>query len=109
MRFDIPLDIEFKTSIDTNSHYKGMTVNFSRTGLCFETNEHDCTMSNLMELKVKMPEKDDYISVTGDLAWKAKADDAGCIVGISFTKIDNEAKSEILNHAYDAWLLNFQK
>lgn len=109
MRFDIPLDIEFKPSIDSASPSKGTTVNFSRSGLCFETNEHDCSMSDLVELKVKMPKNDDYISVIGDLAWKEQLDDSRCLVGISFREIDSEAKSLILDHAYDAWLLNFRQ
>ena len=109
MRFDIPLEMEFKPSIDANSHSKGTTVNFSRSGLCFETKEHDCILSDLVELKVKLPKKDDYVSVTGDLSWKEKLDDSRCLVGISFKKIDSEAKSQILDHAYDAWLLNFRR
>lgn len=109
MRFEIPLDVEFKPSIDTDSHSKALTVNFSRSGLCFETKENDCNLSGLVELKVKMPEKDDYISLTGDLAWKEDLDDSGYLVGISFRTIDSEAKSQILDHAYDAWLLNFRK
>ena len=109
MRFDIPLEMEFKPSIDANSHSKGTTVNFSRSGLCFETNEHDCNLSNLMELTVKLPKKDDYISITGDLAWKVNLDNSGCLVGIKFRQIDSEAKNDILDHAYDAWLLNFRR
>jgi len=109
MRFDIPLDVEFKPSIDADSHCKGTTVNFSRSGLCFETKEHDCNLSDLLELKVKLPKKDDYISVTGELAWKEKFDDSRCLAGISFREIDSEAKSHILDHAYDSWLLNFRR
>jgi hypothetical protein len=109
MRFDIPLDVKFKPSIDADSHSKGTTVNFSRSGLCFETKERYYNMNNLMELKVNLPKKDDYISVTCDLAWKSKFGDSGCLVGIKFREIDSEAKSHILDHAYETWLLNFRR
>jgi len=109
MRFDIPLDVRFKPSIDADSHSKGMTVNFSRSGLCFEARELDYNLNDLMELKVRLPKKDDYISVTGGLAWKEKLNDSRCLAGIIFREIDSEAKSHILDHAYDAWLLNFRK
>lgn len=109
IRFDIPLDVEFKSSINTDSCSKGMTVNFSRSGLCFETKELDYNLNDLMELKVKMPEKDDYISITGDLAWKEKIDDSKYLAGVIFREIDSEAKSHILDHAYDAWLLDLRR
>ncbi len=108
-RFDIPLDVEFKPSIGADSHFKGMTVNFSRAGLCFKAKELDYNLNDLMELKVKIPEKDDYISITGNLIWIEKFDDSKCLAGITFRKIDSEAKSLILDHAYDTWLLNFRK
>ena len=109
MRFDIPLDMEFKPSINTDTHSKGTTVNFSRSGLCFETKEDDFNLSDLMELKVNLPKTDDYISIVGDLAWKTKLDDSKCLVGIKFREIDSEAKNHILDHAYEAWLLNFRR
>ena len=109
MRFDIPLAVEFKPSIESDFNSKGTTVNFSRSGLCFETNENGCDFSDLMELKVTLPKKDKYISVKGELAWKTKTDNSGCLVGIRFKQIDSEAKNDILDHAYDSWLLNFRR
>lgn len=109
MRFDIPLDIEFKPSIDAETHSTGTTVNFSRSGLCFEAKELDYNLMDMMVLKVKLPEKNNYISVTGDLAWKKKFDNFRCIVGIKFKEIDSEAKSHILDLAYEEWLLKFQR
>ncbi len=109
IRFDIPLDVEFKPSIAINNPCKGTTVNFSRSGLCFETNKDDYNYSDLMELKVNLPKKDDYISIIGDLAWKTELDDSRCLVGIKFKEIDSEAKNHILDDAYEAWLLNFRR
>lgn len=109
MRFDIPLDVQFKPSIDTGSLSKGTTVNFSRSGLCFEANSLDYKLNDLMKIKIKLPKKDDYISVTGDIAWKEELGDSRFLAGIIFKEIDSEAKSHILDHAYNAWLLNFRK
>lgn len=109
MRFDIPLDVKFKTSIDSDSHSKGTTVNFSRSGLCFEAKELEHSLNDLMEIKVKMPKQHYYISITGNLAWKKKIDDSRCLAGISFREIDSEAKNHILDHAYEEWVLNLRK
>ncbi|GBE03550.1 MAG TPA: PilZ domain-containing protein [Nitrospirae bacterium] len=109
LRFDIPLDVKFKSSIAAGSHSKGTTVNISRSGLCFEAKKLDYKLNDLMELKVKMPKNDDYISVTGDLAWKEEINDSRCLVGITFREIDIEAKNHILDHAYNAWLLNLRR
>ncbi len=109
MRFDIPLDVKFKPSIDADSLSKGTTVNFSRTGLCFKADQLDYKLSDLMEIKVKMPDQHYYISVTGDLAWQEKIDNSQCLAGIIFREIDSEAKSDILDHAYENWLLNLRK
>ena len=109
LRFDIPLDVKFKPSIDADSHSKGTTVNFSRSGLCFKAKEPDYNLNDLMELKVKMPKNDDYISITGDLAWKEKIDNSKCLIGITFREIDPDSKNDILDHAYDAWLLNIRR
>ena len=109
MRFDIPLDVKFKTSIDADSHSKGKTLNISRSGLCFEAEELDYQPNALMEIRVKMPDEHYYISVTGDLAWKEKIDDSRYLAGISFREIDSEAKNHILDHAYEKWVLNLRK
>lgn len=109
MRFDIPLDVRFKTALGSDSHKNGVTLNFSRCGLCFEAEDIDHSLNDLIELKVRMPGKDDYIPVSGDLAWKLKLDGSRCLAGIRFRAIDNEAKSSILDHAYETWLRNFRK
>ena len=109
MRFDIPLDVQFKPSIDAVSLSTGTTVNFSRSGLCFEARELDYNLNDIMEIKVKLPKKDDYISVTGDIAWMDKISDSRCLAGIIFRDIDSEAKNHILDHAYDSWLLNLRQ
>lgn len=109
MRFDIPLDVIFKPSTDSDFHTKGTTVNFSRSGLCFQAEKLDFRPNDSIELKVRLPKKDDYISVTGSLAWKEQLDDSSCLAGIKFREIDNEAKSVILDYAYETWLLNFRK
>ncbi len=109
MRFDIPLDVEFKPSIGIDTPSKGTTVNFSRSGLCFEAKELNYNLNDMMEIKVKLPKKDDYISVTGDIAWMNKISDSKCLAGLNFREIDSEAKNHILDHAYDAWLLDLRK
>ena len=109
IRFDIPLDVKFKRSSDAETHSKGMTLNISRTGLCFEAKELDYNRNDLMELKVKMPKLPEYIAITGDVAWQEKVDNSRHLVGIKFKEFDSEAKGYILDHAYEEWLLNLRR
>lgn len=108
MRFNIPLAVEFKSAADRSGSSTGTTINFSRSGLCFEASSLNYDQNDLMELQVKMPMQDSFISVTGDLTWIKKSG-SGCLAGLSFRQIDSEAKNDILDHAYEAWLSDMRK
>ncbi|MDH4027583.1 MAG: PilZ domain-containing protein [Nitrospirota bacterium] len=103
IRFDIPLDMEFKLLNGPAEYYPGMTVNFSREGFCFETDKPDLKLNEILELKVKHPAKEMYVPIVGEIVWK-KQTSTKHVAGIHFEDIDREAKSEILDHAYNIWL-----
>ena len=102
-RFDVALDVEYKVSHSEDTRLSGKTINFSRTGLCFESDCFDPCLRDNMELKVKMPSTDEFASVTGNIAWKEQVHDK-CYVGLEFMEIDREYKADILDYAYDTWL-----
>jgi c-di-GMP-binding flagellar brake protein YcgR len=102
-RFDIPLDIEFKISNSSREYVMGRTVNFSRTGLCLESNAIVPDVNDVTELKIKLPEKDIYTTAVCDVAWQKRVDDK-FLMGIKLMAMDKEAKNEILQYAYDLWL-----
>lgn len=103
IRFDVPLDMEFKPLKDRSEYLPGITINFSREGFCFETESRDLRMNEVLELKVKLPNKDMFTPVVGEIVWKKQLKDK-YLAGIQLEDMDKEAKSEILDHAYNIWL-----
>ncbi len=102
-RFDIPLDVQFKLSDNPSEYFSGITKNVSREGLCFETLDIDPDLFQSVELKVKLPDKDTYSHIWGDLMWKEQNENR-CLAGIKFRVIEKALKSELLDYAYDLWV-----
>lgn len=103
MRFDVSLDVAFRESKNAGDYVIGVTKNFSRSGLCFESLSVSLASESQMEFELKLPFNDTYIPVSGNVAWKEELEDK-CLVGIEFTDINKEAKSQILDYAYDRWV-----
>lgn len=102
-RFDIPLNVEFKDSNSLEGSLMGLTINFSRSGLCLESNTAATDISEVTELKIQLPEKETYVTAVCDVAWQIRVDDK-FMMGVKIMAMDKEAKNEILQHAYDLWL-----
>jgi hypothetical protein len=102
-RFDVSLGVEFKTSKESDRYLVGITKNFSRNGLCFESEAIDLSSKEPLELKVELPHQDTYVSVSGKVAWKEQFEDR-CWIGIELRDMNKEAKSQILDYAYDQWV-----
>jgi c-di-GMP-binding flagellar brake protein YcgR len=104
IRFDIPLDIIFRPVNNKAPYSFGVIRNFSRHGCCIESNSLDALLIENLEFKVKHPTKKDvYITATGDIVWKQRID-GGWLAGVRILDMDKEAKSEILDFAYEIWL-----
>lgn len=106
-RFDVPLDVKFKLFENPSEYLSGITKNFSREGLCFESPDIDPELFKPVELKVKLPNRDTFTHVLGDLVWKEQLKNT-CLAGIKFRVIEKECKSEILDFAYDLWVAKNQ-
>ena len=102
-RFDVSLDVTFETSMQSGEYITGVTKNFSRSGLCFESQAFATALKSPMALKLKLPEQDSFVSVLGDVVWKEELRDK-CWIGIQLREINKEAKRQILDHAYDLWV-----
>ncbi|RJQ45470.1 MAG: PilZ domain-containing protein [Nitrospiraceae bacterium] len=103
IRFEVPLDVIFKPSRDAVPYSTGITRNFSRHGLCIETTSLDMELNTNLNLMVKHPGKDIFVAATGDMVWKQHVG-GKWLAGVNIVKMDKEAKSEILDYAYDVWL-----
>jgi len=106
IRFEIPLNVIFKPANDNTPYSPGITKNFSRYGCCIESKRTDLALSENLELQVKHPRKDILISAFANIVWKQQLGDDKCLLGVNLLEIDKEAKSEILDFAYDMWLEN---
>jgi hypothetical protein len=102
-RFDVSLGVAFKTSKESDEYFTGVTKNFSRSGLCLESQTFDHALNSLMKLKVKLPDQDTFIPVLGNVAWKKQFGDK-CWIGIELIEMNKEAKSQILDYAYALWV-----
>ncbi|HDH13301.1 MAG TPA: PilZ domain-containing protein [Nitrospirae bacterium] len=102
-RFDVSLDVTFETSMQSGEYMTGVTKNFSRSGLCFESRAFTAALKSTMELKLKLPGQDSFVSVLGDVAWKEELRDK-CWIGLQLREINKEAKRQILDYAYDLWV-----
>jgi c-di-GMP-binding flagellar brake protein YcgR len=106
IRFEIPLDVIFKPSDNSSSYSSGITKNFSRSGCCIESGSTDLSLSDNMDLQVKHPCKDFFVPASGNIVWKQQLGDDKWLLGLDILDMDKEAKSEILDSAYDIWLEN---
>ncbi|RJQ16265.1 MAG: PilZ domain-containing protein [Nitrospiraceae bacterium] len=103
IRFDVPLNVMFKTDGNGAGYFEGVTRNFSRDGCCIESKNINVKLYETMQLQVKHPTRDMFVSLSGDIVWKQEIKDR-CLAGIRLLMMDKEAKSEILDFAYDMWL-----
>jgi len=81
----------------------GTTKNLSRSGLCFETGNTDFQPNDRIELKIEIPDNKASYPLLADVMWKRKVNDR-CLTGVKIVSMDSEAKSEVLDYAYDMWL-----
>ncbi len=103
LRFDVLLNIEFKTPEGRDYYTAGLMRNFSRQGLSFITQQTNLSPNQDLELKFKLPNKDVLVACRGEIVWE---EDKGknSLVGIRLKEMDPYAKSEILEYAYNKWL-----
>jgi hypothetical protein len=106
IRFEVPLDVTLKNS-DSSAHYSfGIIKNFSRYGCCIESVRTDLSLNDNLQLQVKHPHKDILVPASGIIVWKQQLSDDKCLLGVDIRDMNKEAKSEIMDFAYDIWLEN---
>ncbi|MBI4849344.1 MAG: PilZ domain-containing protein [Nitrospirae bacterium] len=103
IRFEVPLDVILPSTGNGGGHSTGVIKNFSREGCCIESNNLDSQLDETMEFRIRLPKKDLYTYVVGDVIWKQPLNNR-CLTGIKFREIDKEAKIDILDFAYDTWI-----
>ena len=101
-RFDVPITVTMDNTKHGGPCFTGTTKNLSRSGLCFETDNTDIQANDRIELNIEIPDSASY-PLLGDVMWKQQLNDR-VLTGVKIISMDSEAKSEVLDYAYDMWL-----
>jgi tetratricopeptide (TPR) repeat protein len=99
-RFDILLNVKIKPNNESTEYLWGITGNFSHEGLSFESKSFNLEPKEPLDLTIQHPIKNTFISSFSDIVWKKDLNGI-CLTGVKFREIDEEAKNEILDFAYN--------
>ena len=102
-RFDVPVTVTMANLKNGETSYTGTTKNLSRSGLCFETDNTNFQPNDRIELHIELPDNDSSYPLLVDVMWKRQVNDR-YLTGVKIVSMDSEAKSEVLDYAYDMWL-----
>lgn len=107
IRYDIPLEIKLRVMDDPSEYSQGIIRNVSRSGLCFASKNMAPELREVLELQVKLPDEDLFVSAIGDIRWKQHLENEA-LFGVNLMAMDAKAKSVILDTAYNRWLNNMR-
>ena len=93
IRFDVPLNIRFKSPSVADSYTNAVTNNFSREGLGVLASDFSYDTNSTINMSVKHPFQDKYIDVLADVVWKSQKDNKWQ-VGLRIKEMDKAAKIE---------------
>lgn len=104
MRIDVHLDMTLQPGKDIpHNHIRGVTIDFCREGFSFISENFRFTPKGPMNFRIKLPGKNAYAPVSGDIAWKMQVRDR-CIAGVKIVGLDDEVKREVLDFSYSRWI-----
>ena len=98
LRFNTPLDIEYRTLTLNPIFGKALAKDLSREGLRFPV-KHNLPIGTAVEICLNVPGDNLPVFVTGKVAW---AD--GLDAGVKLTKISVEDRARLLEYVYREWL-----
>jgi len=83
----------------------GKTIDFSRGGLSFASNNIDSELEDILMIKFELRQDNTYIYALGDIMWKKQV--AGkYLVGVKIRRIDQESRSRKLDFPFNIWADN---
>ena len=94
-RFNLPVEVEFKSNSGETEHYWGITKNFSCKGLSLESYGFDFGMNKKLEFKLKFPESRSIVSLMGDIVWKKQVGSRS-LAGIEFRMMNHQLLNKML-------------
>ncbi len=104
MRLDVHLDMMLNPGTDISHNYIiGVTINFCREGFSFISENFKSTSKGPVEFRIKLPYKNKYTLISGDVVWKTQVRDR-CLSGVKIRNLNEEVKREILDYSYSRWI-----
>src|SRR3989338_2018150 len=103
IRFNTPLDIEYRTLTLNPIFGKALAKDLSREGIRFNLKQ-PVTIGTTLEISLNVPGDNLPVFATGKIAW---AD--GLQAGLKLTKIKPNDRTRVLEYVYQEWLKNNPK
>lgn len=103
IRIEAPIEISY-TSTESPVVRKAKTKNISADGFRFETQDKNLKQSDIIEMRVVLPDAANPVHVKGKVAWMNKIsleDRAPFDCGIEFTEIEEDNKNTFLKFLCD--------
>lgn len=98
LRFNAPVEMEFKTLTLNPIFGKALAKDLSREGIRFGL-KGEVPIGTPVELRLSVPGDNLPVFATGKVAW---AD--GLDAGVRLTKISNDDRARVLEYVYREWL-----
>lgn len=102
IRFKLLLKGEVEIEAGMTPSSKIQLIDFSRAGLKIFVPKGDFSRTNLLKLKVHLPNRHLPVFIQGIVKWIQTKDD-GWQIGARIGQIDPADKNEILDYAYKIW------
>ncbi len=100
LRFNTPIDMEYKTLTLNPIFGKALAKDLSREGVRFGL-KRSVPVGTPVELRLNVPGDNLPVFATGKVAW---AD--GLDAGVRLTKISTDDRARVLEYVYREWLKN---
>jgi cell division septation protein DedD len=95
-RFDIFVVLEFRLLRDRTKPFLGVTKNVSCEGLCIDTQCVDFYEGDELEVTLKHPEADRFVTLPGKVIWKHKGSKFASMMGITLAEADLDSRTRML-------------
>jgi outer membrane protein OmpA-like peptidoglycan-associated protein len=93
-RSDVLLIVEFRPLNKTTEFLQGVTENISYEGFNFDSQTHSFNTGEILEFKLKHPQRDLSVSFPGEIIWKREAWYKS-VTGVKFKDIDAGIENKI--------------
>ncbi len=90
-RVDVFLIVEFRPSGRKAEYTQGVTENVSAEGFSFDSQNHQLDPGEFIEIKLKHPQREFSVSVSGEILWKRESW-YKCVTGIRYRDLDSDTE-----------------